>query len=59
RGTDMPVESGESGSVTTGLLVTLCTDPAFAEIRQKMGLDENSVVYLINTEGYTNPELER
>nr|MCR5182717.1 diaminopropionate ammonia-lyase [Clostridia bacterium] len=47
RGTDMPVESGESGSVTTGLLVTLCTDPAFAEIRQKMGLDENSVVYLI------------
>ena len=56
---DSPVESGESGSVTTGLLYTICTDPAFAEVRSKMGLNENSVVFMVNTEGYTNPDLEK
>ncbi len=58
-GDDRTVESGESGSVTAGLLYTICTDPAFRDLREDMGLDERSVVYLINTEGYTNPDLEK
>ena len=51
--TDANTERGQC------LLYTICTDPAFAEVRSKMGLNENSVVFMVNTEGYTNPDLEK
>lgn len=53
---DPAVVSGESGAVTAGLLRRLCTRPALAAWREKMGLDENAVVLLISTEGDTDPE---
>lgn len=55
-GEDPKVISGESGAVTAGLLHRLCTRPALADLREKMGLDETSVVLLISTEGDTDPE---
>ena len=42
--------------MTAGLLHRLCTRPALADLREKMGLDETSVVLLISTERDTDPE---
>ena len=55
-GDDLPVISGESGAVTTGLLALLASCPQLEEIRSAMGLNEDSVVLLFNTEGDTDPE---
>lgn len=52
---DTPIISGESGAITLGLLYRLCSDLANINIRQDMGLNEDSVVLLFNTEGDTNP----
>ncbi len=48
------VTAGESGAVGAGLLALLA-EPVYAEWRQQLGLDENSVVLLVNTEGATDP----
>lgn len=53
-GDDQKVISGESGASTTGLLVKLMTDPALAEIRESIGLNQNSKVMLFSTEGATD-----
>ena len=52
---DRAVVSGESGAVTTGLL-SLLDKQEFSAFRKKLGLNEQSVVLLINTEGDTDPE---
>ncbi len=52
---DTRVISGESGAITIGLLYQLCSDPTNLDISQEMGLNEDSVVLLFNTEGDTNP----
>lgn len=46
--------SGESGGVTMGLLDLLMTAPV-APLRRDMGLNRQSVVLLISTEGDTDP----
>lgn len=51
---DPAVVSGESGAVTTGVLVSLMTDKALEEHKKALGLDENSSVLLISTEGDTD-----
>jgi diaminopropionate ammonia-lyase len=56
---DERVISGESGAVGTGFLSILMGCEDYAKIRKDMGLDENSVVLLISTEGDTDPELYR
>ncbi|MEA4922324.1 MAG: diaminopropionate ammonia-lyase [Eubacteriaceae bacterium] len=53
---DAIVVSGESGAVTTGLVISLCTDPAFKNMKDALGLDENSVIVTISSEGDTDPE---
>lgn len=53
---DPQVISGESGAVGTGLLATLMTSPNYAQMREALKLDENSVVLLFSTEGDTDPE---
>ena len=53
---DETVISGESGAVTTGLLEELMTSSDHMSIREKLGLNEDSVVFLISTEGDTDPE---
>ncbi|CAK7028663.1 MAG: Diaminopropionate ammonia-lyase [Desulfovibrio sp.] len=54
-GGDAPILSGESGAATLGLLVHLMQVPALRHARENLGLDENAVVFLVNTEGDTDP----
>lgn len=53
---DPAVVSGESGAVTMGLLSLLLENGELEPARRKLGLDENSVILLLNTEGDTDPE---
>lgn len=53
---DDKVVSGESGAVTTGVVSKLMTDEELQSIREKIGLDENSIVLCISTEGDTDRE---
>ena len=55
-GDDRRVISGESGAVTTGFVCELLQNESLAELRQTIGLDENSVVLCISTEGDTDRE---
>ncbi len=43
-----PILAGESGAVTTGLILEL--------EKEQISLDQDSVVFIINTEGNTDPE---
>ncbi|UJF20163.1 diaminopropionate ammonia-lyase [Vibrio sp. SS-MA-C1-2] len=54
-GNDPRVVSGESGAVGAGLLVAAHYHPNKEELFKQMGLDKDSVVLLINTEGDTDP----
>lgn len=54
-GADHRVVSGESGAVTTGLLTAIMQDARLADLRQALGLNENSRVLLFSTEGDTDP----
>ena len=55
-GTDRRVISGESGAVTTGFVCEVMQNESLAELRQTIGLDRNSVVLCISTEGDTDRE---
>ena len=56
---DPQIISGESGAVSAGLIETLMTDPEYADLKDAIGLDENSVVLFFSTEGDTDPERYR
>jgi len=56
---DARIISGESGAVGMGLLAALSLDEENTELRNHLGLDENSVVLLFNTEGNTDPQIYR
>ena len=47
------VTSGESGAVTFGVTAEILRD---ARLREEMGIDRESVILLISTEGDTDPE---
>ena len=47
---------GESGAVGMGVIDALMTDPAYAALKQQLGLDATSRVLLFSTEGDTDPE---
>lgn len=53
---DPQVVSGESGAVGMGLISTLMTDEKYSDLRDAIGLDENSRVLMFSTEGDTDPE---
>lgn len=55
-GGDQPVISGESGAATLGALSLVLSRKELKEIRDVMGLTEDSVILLFNTEGDTDPE---
>lgn len=55
-GEDKRIISGESGASTMGAMCLLMQNKAFDLVRKDMGLDEDSVILLINTEGDTDPE---
>ena len=56
---DERVISGESGSVTMGLLHAVMTMPEYKELKDALKLDENSKVLLVSSEGDTDPERYR
>ena len=53
---DPIVKSGESGAVGMGLVAAIMKDEAYAELREKLGLDRFAQVLLFSTEGDTDPE---
>ena len=55
EGKDRKIVSGESGAVTVGLVNLMLSDEKYAGLREKMGLDENSVILCFSTEGDTDP----
>lgn len=56
---DNKVISGESGAVTLGLVYELMTNPEYKDLKEAVGLDENSRVLLFSTEGDTDPDKYR
>jgi diaminopropionate ammonia-lyase len=54
-GNDEKVVSGESGAVGAGLLAMIITDPEYAKIKDKLGMNKDSVVLMFSTEGDTDP----
>lgn len=55
-GEDPVIISGESGASTMGAVCLLLQRKELARIRSDMGLCEDSVILLVNTEGDTDPE---
>lgn len=55
-GDDRRVISGESGAVTSGVVAKLMTEENLKEYKEQIGLDENSVVYCVSTEGDTDKQ---
>ena len=47
--------SGESGAVTLGAFASIMQEEGLQELKNKLGLDENSQVLFVNTEGNTDP----
>lgn len=56
EGNDQPIVSGESGGVSLGLLENILANPDYSHYKEEMGLNEDSVVLLFNTEGATDPD---
>jgi len=52
-GNDPAIVAGESGGVGLAGLIKAASDP---ELRKVLGLDGNARVFLINTEGATDPK---
>lgn len=52
---DTPVTSGESGAAPFGTLACIMCMEEYKELREQLGLDENSRVLLFSTEGDTDP----
>ncbi len=56
---DKQVISGESGSVSMGLLHAIMTKPEYRDLKEALKLDENSEVLLVSSEGDTDPDRYR
>ena len=52
---DPAITSGESGAIGTGILYALGQKEEGKKLMEKLGMDENSVVWVLNTEGNTDP----
>jgi diaminopropionate ammonia-lyase len=52
---DMPVISGESGAVSTGLVAEIMKNPELHDLKKTLKLDAQSVVICLSTEGDTDP----
>lgn len=56
---DPQIVSGESGAVGTGVITLIMEREEYKGLREELGLNENSVVLLISTEGDTDPKKYR
>jgi diaminopropionate ammonia-lyase len=54
-GNDPTIEAGESGAAGLAGLIALCTQNELSQDRAALGLDKESTVLVINTEGPTDP----
>ena len=52
---DVPVTSGESGAAPFGALAAIMTMDEYKDLKNAIGLNENSRVLLFSTEGDTDP----
>lgn len=52
---DPQIISGEAGAVTLGALVEVCLNMEFVSIKESLGLNTDSKILLVNTEGDTDP----
>lgn len=53
---DPQIVSGESGAVGTGVVSLIMENYEYKSLREELGLNEDSVVLLISTEGDTDPK---
>lgn len=53
---DKTVVSGESGAAGFGMLAELLLNPEFTDVKDMLGIDENSIILCISTEGDTDKE---
>lgn len=53
---DAPVTSGESGAAPFGVLACIMTMDEYKELREHLGLNQDSRVLLFSTEGDTDPD---
>lgn len=53
---DPQIVSGESGAVGMGVLSIFMEREEYKDIKRSLGLDENSIILLISTEGDTDPQ---
>ena len=58
-GNDKKVISGESGAVGLGLLTLFLEKEELKPLKEKLKLNENSVIICFSTEGDTDPEQYR
>lgn len=56
---DAPITSGESGAAPFGVLAAVMTMKEYKNLKNDIGLDEDSRVLLFSTEGDTDPERYR
>lgn len=56
---DPYIISGESGAVTTGLLVEIMKNDDYKQLRERLNLNKDSRVLLFSTEGDTDPDKYR
>ena len=54
EGEDTRVVSGESGAVGAGVVEAILSEERLSDLREALGLDENSKVLIISTEGDTD-----
>ncbi|MCI8454562.1 MAG: diaminopropionate ammonia-lyase [Lachnospiraceae bacterium] len=55
-GIDPLIVSGESGAATIGTVAEILENGAYAQLKEKLGLDETSQILCISTEGDTDKE---
>ncbi|MBS4021571.1 MAG: diaminopropionate ammonia-lyase [Dethiobacter sp.] len=58
-GNDLRIVSGESGAVTTGILVEILHNEKLKEAREQLLFDKDSKILLFSTEGDTDPVIYR
>jgi diaminopropionate ammonia-lyase len=51
---DRRIVSGESGAATFGFAYEILNDPRHQDIKEQLGIDDNSVLYFLSTEGDTD-----
>lgn len=55
-GNDAKIISGESGAATIGFVTELLSNPQYKSLKEKLGINESSVIICISTEGDTDKE---